>query len=80
MTWTTIIWDDSEDGNVDHIAEHGFSMEDVEFVLSNFDRIEESRSTGRTIVLGWMGSVRVGVVVDEIDDETIYPVTAYEVS
>ena len=79
MTWTTIFWDDSEGGNVDHIAEHGLRVEDVEQVLENFDRIDRSKSSGSIIVFGWLGSLRIAVVVDEIDDETIVPVTAYVV-
>lgn len=80
MTWTSVIWDDSEGGNVEHIAEHGLTIDDVEHVLTTFDGIDLSHTSGSTIVFGWIGNKRIAVVVEEIDDETIFPVTAYEVT
>ena len=37
MRFFQVIWDDDDDpdGNVRHIAEHGLTVEDVEFVLEN---------------------------------------------
>jgi uncharacterized DUF497 family protein len=78
----TIIWDadDDEGGNVRHIAEHGLTVEDVEFVVEQASREERSRSSGRLCLFGHTRSgEHIIVVFDEIDEDTIYPITAYEV-
>ena len=72
--------DDDPEGNVQHIAEHDITKEEVEEVLENPDGIETSRSSGRPIAFGETASGRlIAVVFEEIDDETVYSVTAYEV-
>jgi uncharacterized DUF497 family protein len=78
-----IIWDepDDPDGNVQHIAEHGLSIEDVEEVLSNPTSEGTSASTGRSCVWGYtFESIYILVVYEQIDPDTIRVVTAYEVS
>jgi uncharacterized DUF497 family protein len=82
MNFLRIIWDedDDPDGNVEHIAEHGLEIEDVEHVL--LDPAEEgtSRSTGLPAVWGFTADgIYIIVVVDFIDEDTIRVVTAYEV-
>jgi len=42
----TILWDDEPGGNVEHIEEHGITVEDVEYVIANPDSISRSRSSG----------------------------------
>ncbi len=39
--------DDRPDGNVQHVAVHGLTKDDVEFVLAKAKRSVRSRSTGR---------------------------------
>ena len=76
------IWDlpDDPDGNVQHIAEHGLTPIDVEYVLNHPTRRQTSRSSGRPIVFGFTPSGEyIAVVVEEIDEGTVYPVTAYPV-
>jgi hypothetical protein len=75
-----VVWNDEPGGNVEHIAEHGLTPEDVEEVLfSPLDR-DVSRSTGLPIVFGFTPDGRyILVVYEQIDEVTIYPVTAYEV-
>jgi uncharacterized DUF497 family protein len=76
------IWDlDADaDGNVQHIAEHGITKEEVEEVLEHPSGIETSRSSGWPIAFGETSTGRViAVVYEEIDEETAYPITAYEV-
>ncbi len=83
MTDVIIIWDleDDPDGNVQHIAEHGITVEEVEEVLH--DRNAEdttSKSSGRPITFGYTSSGRyLAVVWEHVDDDplTIYPITAY---
>ena len=76
------IWDlpDDPDGNVQHIADHGLTPIDVEYVLNHPQRRQTSRSSGRPIVFGFTPSGEtIAVVVEEIDEGTVYPVTAYPV-
>jgi uncharacterized DUF497 family protein len=83
MKFFQVIWDDDDrlDGNVRHIAEHGLTIDDVEFVLENPTREGMSVSTGRPCCLGYTPDGEFIIVVyDQVDTETIYPVTAYEVA
>ena len=76
-----IIWDDDDDldGNVKHIAEHLLTKEDVMTVLINGQETV-SESTGRPCCFGYTdGGDYIIVVYEWIDEDTVYPVTAYEV-
>jgi hypothetical protein len=78
--WWQIIWNDEPGGNVGHIEEHGLTVEDVEFVLANPDSQGRSRSSGQRCVFGYTpGGLYTIVIFELIDDDTVYPVTAYEV-
>ena len=82
MWYVQTIWDDDEspDGNVQHIAEHGLTVEDVEYVLQNPVEQSTSCSTGRPCCFGYTpGGDYIIVVYDQVDDDIIYPVTAFEV-
>ena len=82
MRFWRIIWDDEErpQGNVQHIAEHGLTVEEVEYVLENPTEETRSASTGRPCCFGYTpAGDYILVVYEEIDEETVYPVTAYEV-
>jgi uncharacterized DUF497 family protein len=79
-----LVWDlaTDPDGNVQHIAEHGVSVDEVEYVL--FDPSSDtttSRSSDNFITFGYTAGGRYLAVVWEhvLDDPlTMYPVTAYE--
>jgi len=76
-----LIWDLDDDlqGNVQHIAEHGITRAEVVEVLAQPETREESRSSGRPVAIGATSTGRtILVVYDEIDEDTVYPVTAYE--
>lgn len=82
MQFMRVIWDDDDDpdGNVQHIAKHGLTIEDVEFVLENPTAEGTSDSTGRPCCFGYTpGGDFIIVVFEQIDEDTILPVTAYEV-
>jgi hypothetical protein len=79
------VWDleDDPEGNVQHIAEHGITMDEVEEVVnSNQGTASTSRSSGQPIVFGWTETGKyIAVVFEEVDDDppTVRPITAYEV-
>jgi hypothetical protein len=75
------IWNyDPDDGNVEHIEQHGLTIDDIEYALEYFDRQAVSRSSGRPMVFAWLpDGRRIAVAFDWIDDDTVYPVTAFEV-
>lgn len=78
--WHQIIWNEEPDGNVVHIEEHGLTVDDVEEVLANPDSRDVSRSSDLPCVFGYTTDGRYIIVVFElIDEDTIYPLTAYEV-
>jgi len=82
MPFDSIIWDldDDPDGNVQHCAGHGVTKEEVEEVLQRATDADVSRSSDRPVVFGDTSSGRhLMVVYEEIDADTVYPVTAYEV-
>jgi uncharacterized DUF497 family protein len=65
---------------VDHVTEHGLTPEEVEAVICNPLEKTTSRTSGRPVVTGYTPDGRLILVVyEEIDDVTVYPVTAYEV-
>lgn len=83
MRFLQVIWDDDDEptGNVQHIAEHGLTIEDVEFVLENPVEETISQSTGRPCCFGYTpGGDFIIVVYEQVDRETIRPVTAYEIT
>lgn len=80
MPYNEFIWNEEPGGNIEHIAEHNLTPEDVEQVLFNPVDRDVSRSSGLPIVFGFISDGRyILVVYEQIDDVTIYPVTAYDV-
>jgi len=80
MPYYEIIWNGESGGNVEHIAEHGLTPEDIEEVLFHPVDRDVSRSSGLPIVFGFTPDGRyILVVYEQTDERTIYPVTAYEV-
>jgi hypothetical protein len=79
-----VVWDlpDDPEGNTQHIAEHGFTQDDVEDVLFGAgSETTSSRSTGEWITFGYTSSGQyIAVVWEHIDEDplTVYPITAYE--
>jgi uncharacterized DUF497 family protein len=87
MDFDLIAWDDDgdEQGNVQHIAEHGVTPEEVEDILeAAFESdVFRSQSSGRPAVIGETSGGRTLIVIYEIDREggftIIRPVTAYDI-
>jgi hypothetical protein len=82
VAYTTILWDPDDDpgGNVVHLSEHDIGKSEVVEVFANPLGRAVSRSSGRPIVYGETSAGRlIAVVFEEIDSETVYPVTAFDV-
>ena len=82
MAFDWFIWDldDDPDGNVQHVAQHGVTKEEVEEVFENATDTDFSRSSGLPVVFGDTSTGRhLMVAYEEIDEHTAYPVTAYDV-
>jgi uncharacterized DUF497 family protein len=80
MKWTHIIWDPTPGGNVEHVEAHDLTTDEVDHVLQNPDSTGSSRASGRPCVYGHTPDGRYIVVFYEtVDDDTVVPVTAYEV-
>ena len=76
------LWDDAPGGNVEHIAEHGLTPEEVESAFENIETETISRSTGRPAIFGRTLKDDVVFVVFDLDHdddgrEFIYVHTAY---
>ena len=80
MDWTHIIWDDLPGGNVEHVEEHDLTTDEVDYVLENYQSKGVSRGSGRPCVFGYTPDGRyITVIYEEENDDTVNPVTAYEV-
>jgi len=82
MHFLRVVWDlaDDPDGNLQHIAGHGVTAEEVEQVLANAVLEHASRSSDRPLAFGYTDDGRLLAIIFEwIDEDTVYPVTAYEV-
>ena len=80
MKWTQVIWEPTPAGNVEHVEEHDLTTEDVDHVLTSPEATGTSQSSGRPCVFGHVPEGRYVVVVyEEVDPNTVLPVTAYEV-
>jgi hypothetical protein len=83
MAFLWIIWDDETDvlGNVQHIAEHGLTKDEVEAVLNSPSSAGSSDSSGRPCVFGFTpAGDYIIVIFESIDEDSVYPVTAYHVA
>jgi hypothetical protein len=82
MQFNSILWDpdDDPDGNVQHIADHGLSKDDVEWVLGAPTSEGASRSSGLPAAWDYTADGDYVIVVyEQIDADTIRVITAYEV-
>jgi uncharacterized DUF497 family protein len=81
MRYLRVIWDlaDDVDGNIQHIAENDVTPDEVGEILRIADDAQFSRSSGRPLVFGYTEAGRLLAVIFEwVDEDTVYPVTAYE--
>ena len=77
MAYLDFLWNNDI---VTHIAEHGITQDDFEYVVCHPVSKGYSRSSGLPTVWGHTHDGRyIMAVYEELDDMTILPVTAYEV-
>lgn len=73
------LWNFDPGENVEHIAEHDLTPEDVENAFDETIKHTRSRSSGRKALFGFTPDGRViFVVYEELDDTLMYVHTAYE--
>jgi len=78
--WRRIIWNEEPGGNVEHVDEHGLTVEDIEYVLAYYESEGVSHSSGQPCVFGYTPEgVYIIVVYELVDEDRIYPVTAFKV-
>jgi hypothetical protein len=65
---------------IDHLLEHDVTTDDFEEIVSNPVSEDVSRSTGNPLAFGYAADRRyLCCVFKRLDEDTIEPVTAYEV-
>lgn len=65
----------------EHLAEHDITPDEFEEVVGNPERDDVSRSSGNPLAFGHTSDGRyLCCVYKRLDDDTIEPVTAYEVA
>lgn len=65
--------------NEEHLAEHGVTTDEFESIVCDPDAIDASRSSDRRIAFGAAHGRLLACVYEMLDDDTVLPVTAYEV-
>jgi uncharacterized DUF497 family protein len=71
------LWDEV---NEQHIAEHGLTPEEFEYVVLDVREADLSRSSGRPMVIGYTEAGRKICCVYDVEEEVYcYPITAYDV-
>ena len=82
MIVISVLWDEDDDpaGNVQHIAQHGFTKEEVEYVLFHPEFITVSRSSGLPAAMGYtqFGDY-VFVPFEDCGEGQVYPHTIFKV-
>ena len=80
MNWTHVIGDSTAGGNVEHVEQHDLTTQEVEHVLENYVSTGISQSSGSSCVFGYTPDDRYIIVIyEEVDADTVVPVTAHEV-
>ncbi|MBU4273603.1 MAG: hypothetical protein KKE86_14725 [Planctomycetes bacterium] len=80
MEWLRVLWDVEPGGNAEHVADHGLDIDEVEHVLRNPKSYGTSRGSGYPMVFGYTPAGEyIAVVYEELDDDTVYPLTAFPI-
>ena len=77
MPYYFFLWTDE---NIAHLAEHGITQDDFEAVVCDPESTSMSRSSGLPIAFGFSADGReLACIFEVLDENEIFPVTAYEV-
>jgi hypothetical protein len=79
---STVLWDPDDDpnGNVQHLAQHEVTKDEVIEVLEHPIGRDVSHRSGRPIVFGETSAGRmIAVVYEEVDGDMVYPITAFDI-
>jgi hypothetical protein len=77
MPYYFFIWNDSIE---EHLRRNGVTPDEFEEVVCGPDDVDASRSTGRPVAFGGTSTGKyLACVYEYLDDETILPITAFEV-
>ena len=80
MTWLHVFWDFGPGGNAEHVAEHGLDLEEVEHVLRNPEKLQGEPQQRAPLLFGHTPAGEyIAVVYEELDEDTVYPVTAFPI-
>ncbi|ETW95137.1 MAG: hypothetical protein ETSY1_31885 [Candidatus Entotheonella factor] len=80
MTDVEFIWNEMPSGNVDHITDNDLTPDDIVHALATVTEFTFSRSSGRPAFKGFTADGRhIFVVYNEVYENVIYVVTAYEI-
>ena len=82
MQYIRLLWDDADDvtGNMQHVLDHGLSVEDVGDVMANPTARGTSKSSGLPCAWGYTrDGTYVFVVYEQVEEDAARVVTAYEV-
>jgi hypothetical protein len=61
------------------LAEHGVTPEEFETVICDPESVDRSRSSARLVAFGEVQGRFLACVYEMMDNDTVLPVTAYEV-
>ncbi len=76
MPWFDFIWSPE---TIEHIAQHGVTVEEFEDVVQNPEGVDFSKSSGNLLAKGTSRNGKYIVAIYlMIDDITVLPITAYE--
>ena len=77
MPYYLFIWNELIEG---HLAEHGVTPDEFEEVVCDPDAVRRSRSSSRAVAFGETSAGRyLACVYEWLDQDTVLPVTAYEI-
>ncbi|MEZ6129291.1 MAG: hypothetical protein R3C59_11455 [Planctomycetaceae bacterium] len=76
VAWLRIIWNNI---NLTKIADRDLTPEEVDEVIQCPYDVTISRASGRRLHFGYTSTGRyIGVPLDIIDEDSVYPVTAFD--
>jgi uncharacterized DUF497 family protein len=76
MPFYFFLWNET---NEEHLGERGVTPEEFETIVCDPESVDRSRSSARLVAFGEVHGKFLACVYEMLDDDTVLPVTAYEV-